>query len=208
MSGNGDTAVRRPGGFIITDRALTFCGLPEGAAVLDIGCGSGATVMHMRSHYGYTAWGIDKRGGNGSSYLREGQGERIPWPDNSFDAVMMECSFTLMDDQCAVLKECLRVLVHGGRLIISTIYALGEPAILPESIGRIESRENLLRKIEQHRFKTILFEEYTPHLKTMWGQMIMERGAGALYQTLGADYDEMRRIRCGYCLIIATKEDQ
>jgi hypothetical protein len=37
-------ATNRPGGFIITDQAISFCSFQPGTKSLDLGCGSGATV--------------------------------------------------------------------------------------------------------------------------------------------------------------------
>ena len=39
--------LRAPGGLELTDRLVSAAGLPPGAAVLDVGCGAGATVAHL-----------------------------------------------------------------------------------------------------------------------------------------------------------------
>ncbi|MCL5290189.1 MAG: SAM-dependent methyltransferase, partial [Firmicutes bacterium] len=36
----------RPGGFTLTDKAVQYCGFKPGTTVLDLGCGTGATVEH------------------------------------------------------------------------------------------------------------------------------------------------------------------
>ena len=38
----------RPGGLMLTDRALEFCALPIGSRVLDVGCGPAASIEHLR----------------------------------------------------------------------------------------------------------------------------------------------------------------
>jgi len=48
----------RPGGLELTARAVDFAGLGAGAAVLDLGCGSGDSVRYLRT-LGIDAIGID-----------------------------------------------------------------------------------------------------------------------------------------------------
>jgi arsenite methyltransferase len=55
-----NTGLCRPGGFIITDRALSFCNFDMKSKLVDVGCGLGATVQHAWKHYGLHICGIDK----------------------------------------------------------------------------------------------------------------------------------------------------
>lgn len=197
--------VNRPGGFIITERAILYCALQKGARLLDIGCGSGATVNYLQEKYGFEAFGIDIDLQNQQTNLIKATAKQIPFTDTSMDGVIMECSLSLMQDQNAVLHECLRVLKPNGRLIISDMYARGESAKFDGCLGNLDSKEILISLVENNGFKVELFEDYTHHLQTMWGQMIMDKGAQAFYCNLGVSPDEMKRIKCGYCLIIATK---
>ena len=52
----GDTL--RPGGLALTDRALDLCRFASGAALLDVGCGLGATVAHLAER-GFVATGVE-----------------------------------------------------------------------------------------------------------------------------------------------------
>ncbi len=48
----------------------------------------------------------------------DGQGESIPFPDNSFDSVHVGLVLCSVDDVAATLDEIRRVLVPGGRLVV------------------------------------------------------------------------------------------
>ncbi len=49
----------RPGGMKLTDRTLAAATLPPGAAVLDVGCGAGATAAHLVDKHGLRLTGLD-----------------------------------------------------------------------------------------------------------------------------------------------------
>ena len=205
---NSTRSIYRPGSFVITDKALSYCSFPSKAKLLDIGCGTGATVLHMINNYNFDAFGIDKNLKNNSAkYLIKALAEDIPFLAASKDGVIMECSFSLMDDQEKVLKECYRVLKNDGRLIISEIYARGEAAQLNGCLGFVDTKENLIYKLECNNFKIELFEDFSHHLQSMWGQMIFEKGAKSFYKELGVCYEKLKQVKCGYCLIIARKEN-
>ena len=205
---NSTCSIYRPGGFVITDKALSFCSFPSKAKLLDIGCGAGATVLHMINNYNFDAFGIDKNlKDNSEKYLIKASAEDIPFLAASKDGVIMECSFSLMDDQEKVLKECYRVLKNDGLLIISEIYARGEAAQLKGCLGLVDTKENLISKLERNNFKLELFEDYSHHLQTMWGQMIFEKGAESFYKDLGVCPEKLKQVKCGYCLITARKEN-
>jgi len=199
--------MNRPGGFIITDRALALCNFRPWAKVLDLGCGSGVTVDYLEKKHSIDAFGID----TDASVLPKQQqfalahAEDIPFPIASIDGVLMECSFSMMEDQQLVLSECYRVLNPGGKLIISDMYSHGEPARLKGCLGRIDRRETITQTIESAGFIPQHFEDFSSHLKAFWGQMIFEKGAKSFYCDLGTVPETLKGIKCGYYLLVAEK---
>ncbi|NVO09730.1 MAG: class I SAM-dependent methyltransferase [Bacteroidales bacterium] len=205
---NTSCVINRPGGFIITDTAFSFCSFTKNAKILDLGCGSGATVEYLHHKYGFDVYGLDKKLelSDIPNNLFKAAAEVIPFPEISMDGVLMECSFSMMTNQKTVLKECNRVLKADGRLIISDMYARGEAAQLKGCLGRVDSKESIINIIESNGFTIELFEDFSQHLQTMWGQMIFEKGAKTFYCDLGVDPETMKRIKCGYYLIVASKK--
>ena len=52
-----------------------------------------------------------------------GMGENLPYPDESFDGVLMVCTICFVRDASEVLKQCARVLKPGGHLLIGFVPA-------------------------------------------------------------------------------------
>jgi len=196
----------RPGGLEITGRALEFCAFLPGARILDIGCGSGMTVKYLRNTMNLDASGIDIYiDSERENHLITASGEAVPYGSSFFDGVLMECSFSLMENQVAVLREIKRVLKPAGYLVISDLFAHHEAAQFSGCLGRIDKKETIISAIENKGFQVMLFEDFTNSLRSLWGQMIFEKGAEAFYRDLGVSPEVFKRIRCGYFLMTAQK---
>jgi arsenite methyltransferase len=200
--------VNRPGGFVITDRAISFCSFPSDAKILDLGCGFGATVDHLIKKYGLEAFGLEPNEEPSNPNILKASAEQIPFQNATFDGVLMECSFSVVENQETALKECHRVLKTDGRLIISDMYARGEAALLEGCLGRVDTKEDIVSRLESNGYAIDLFEDFSDHLKAMWGQMIFDKGAKSFYCELGVTPEVMKQINCGYFLIVATKNEQ
>lgn len=201
--------LKRPGGFLITERAITICGFQKGARIIDIGCGSGASCKYLTDNYGLDVSGIDRDLATelSSAKMIRASSEQIPFCDNYADGIFMECSFSLMENQAAVLSECSCALKEKGKLIISDMYAHGEAAQFSGCLGKIETRENIISLLEDNFFSIEHFEDFTHLLKTMWGQMILDKGAESFYCGLGVNPEIFKRVKCGYYLLIASKSE-
>lgn len=118
-----------PGGTELTVEAALRTGLNAGDKVLDIGCGTGASLAALSGRFGIKAYGIDiseqilsiARSSNPAFELSVADAHDLPYSDGFFDAVMIECVITLLDSLKSALEEAARVLRSGGRLVISTL---------------------------------------------------------------------------------------
>ena len=119
-----------PGGLALTDEILAACALPRGARVVDVGCGAGVTVAHLRGRHGLAASGVDAsavllaygRRCESTLPLVQADGEHLPVGDGLLHAVIAECTLSLMPDIDGALAEFRRVLQPGGQLILTDLY--------------------------------------------------------------------------------------
>jgi len=105
--------------------AIKRAGLRAGQTVLDAGCGSGAFLRAAADH-GAVVSGIDAseallaiaRERVPDADLSLGDLQRLPYPDDTFDAVTGFCSFFFADDMVEALREAGRVAKPGAPIVI------------------------------------------------------------------------------------------
>jgi arsenite methyltransferase len=221
----GDTI--RPGGLALTERALEFCALPIGSRVLDVGCGPAASIEHLRVKHRLNAIGLDPS----EMLLRSGRrrdpplrlilspGEYLPIADDQFDAVLTECSLSVMQNSDRALAEFWRVLRSNGYLILSDIYArnlAGADALhdLPfdSGISGAISQSEIIDRAEAAGFKVLLWEDHTKALNAFAAQVIWSNGSLQQFwcrATSRADATDIQaaiaQAKPGYYLLIAQK---
>ncbi|SDH36574.1 DVU_1556 family methyltransferase [Desulfosporosinus hippei] len=186
----GDTL--RPGGFYLTDLGVRSCDFPPGARVLDVGCGSGATVDRLVSLYGLQALGLDPSAlllesglkQNPNLNLIQGLGEDLPFPAQEMDGVFAECALSVMEDLDQVLKEIFRVLNPGGWLVINDVYARNPEGLqalqelrLDSCIRRALPKESLINKLTQQGFHLVNWKDHTNLLTQLTVDLIMTHGS-------------------------------
>jgi arsenite methyltransferase len=211
----------RPGGLALTGRAMEFCRFPARSRLLDVGCGTGATVEYLRNHYQLDTCGLDISSlllGEGKSRepslpLLRACGESLPFASSSLDGILCECVLSLLSEPFNALHEFNRVLGTNGMLILSDVYLQGEGEkhTLQEDAldGCLKGArlagftETMLSKAG---FSIILWEDHTPLLKELAARLVLANGsADALWGCSGTGFSTMAPLRPGYYLLVARK---
>lgn len=216
----------RPGGLALTETALRRSSLHAGARVLDVGCGTGITVEHARRAHSLQAIGLDAS----RVVLRRGlrrcprailvcaTATDLPILSATADAVVMECSLSAMPAKERVLAECFRVLVRGGRLLLTDLYARNPlPPGARDAVGPccagITTRDELERALERAGFAVDVWEDHSRSLTELLGCLVLQHGSltpfwerqGIEAEALPRAREALRQVRPGYCLVLATK---
>lgn len=133
----------------VTEWGLAFLPIAADAAVLDIGCGGGATLhrLAMRAPQGRIT-GVDYSEvsvacsqefnradiASGRMQVIQGSVENLPFADNAFDIITTVESFYFWPAPQENLREVCRVLKPGGRFLL--IAEIHEDGSLPEQDRR------------------------------------------------------------------------
>ncbi|MCZ4316776.1 class I SAM-dependent methyltransferase [Comamonadaceae bacterium G21597-S1] len=120
--------------------------IAPGQKVLDVACGTGALTVEVarRVGSGGAAHGLDAspqmlavaRRKHAAIDWHDGRAESLPFDDAHFDAVVSQFGLMFFDDRVAALREMLRVLRPGGRLVVAVCDAL-EHAPAYASLARL-----------------------------------------------------------------------
>ncbi|MFV0348867.1 MAG: DVU_1556 family methyltransferase [Halodesulfovibrio sp.] len=124
----------RPGGLQLTDRMAELAGVLPGWRIADMGCGQGASVLHLRQRYGAKAVGVDSAlsqagaAGPGRLPLAVGDAANPPFMNGSFRMVLCECVLSLLPDTQEALRAFRALLEPGGMLAVSDLYYRHKPS--------------------------------------------------------------------------------
>jgi ubiquinone/menaquinone biosynthesis C-methylase UbiE len=123
-------------------RALALAAIPRGAVVLDVGCGTGRWIRRYQA-LGFQATGLDATPGmlgraiecGTTAQLIAGEACALPFADATFDCVS---DITVVQHiprslQLLALREMVRVLKPGGRLILMELLRGEDAHIFPRS---------------------------------------------------------------------------
>ena len=153
----------------------------RGMRVLDVGCGSGIDLHLAAREVGRTGrvagldlsprmiqLARDHAPRRSPSSYHEGLAEALPFDADSFDAVMLNCSLSLVPDRSAVLAEVARVLDDDGVLLLTDLVTLRSlDADLVEALsgwgssaGSAPPRVELRRDLERAGFMPVDIEEH------------------------------------------------
>lgn len=218
----------RPGGFELTEAGISLCGWRPGSALLDVGCGRGATVRYLNDTWGFRARGIDpsekliqlaRKNGQPEEFSL-GSGEAIPFDNESFEGILSECTLSLMENLDKTLKEVGRVLKKNGAFLITDVYARN-----PDGIGALKNDEfkscmrglyslkQIKDNLDQNGFLLERCEDHSQLLKALLVKTVFEHGSmNAFWKKAGgpcaASFQErLKECRPGYYMIIARKAE-
>ena len=122
--------------------------IQPGHRVLDVACGTGVLAREAASHVGvsgHTA-GLDITPGMVEVARRlapaiawhQGPADALPFPDQSFDAVVSQFGLMFFPDRPKALREMLRVLVAEGHLAVAVWDALDNIPAFADEVALLE----------------------------------------------------------------------
>lgn len=111
--------------YFFAERAAQFARAGQPPRILDVGCGSGYKLGYLQRHGGWQTHGVDfnaqavnnARAAGADAHLSTG--DRLPFADDHFDAVMSWHSLEHHYSPKATIAEVMRVLRPGGYGIIA-----------------------------------------------------------------------------------------
>ena len=136
-----------PGGTQLTERLGNLLALTRDSQVLDVASGRGTSAFHLAESFGCKVTGVDlseenvrlataeasQRGLAGQINFQLGDAERLPFGDETFDAILCECAFCTFPSKPVAAQEFFRVLKPGGQLGLSDLTRT--EATIPELEG-------------------------------------------------------------------------
>ena len=136
-----------PGGTQLTERLGNLLALTRDSQVLDVASGRGTSAFHLAESFGCKVTGVDlseenvrlataeasQRGLAGQINFQLDDAERLPFGDETFDAILCECAFCTFPSKAVAAQEFFRVLKPGGQLGLSDLTRT--EATIPELEG-------------------------------------------------------------------------
>lgn len=201
----------------------------EGMKVLDIGSGNGETVLTIAEKVKPTgkSVGVDFSP-EGIALARErAKGRRLesvtefhqanaielPFPDNTFDAVISECVVCLIQDKQNALNEKVRVLKPGGRVIMHDVITWAPmPKAMREDqglycscVGGAVSIDEYVKMMKTAGLTDIKTVDFTKNAKRMVKIDVVSRTPNLKDKAVREISDFVRKGGIGYALLVGTK---
>lgn len=118
------------GGLAAVDQLAWRAGVDLSARVLDVGAGLGGPARFLAARFGCRVVAVELNAGRAASALRltrlvglerririvRGDATALPLADRRFEVCLSQEGLLHVEDKAAVLAECRRVLLPGGRL--------------------------------------------------------------------------------------------
>ena len=129
-------------------RVAEAAGIRLGHRVLDVACGTGVLTREAGRRAGFSGavTGLDLNPAMLAVAARltptlqwqQGNAEALPFPDQSFDAVVSQFGLMFVPDPVAALGEMMRVLEPGGRLAVAVWASLSETPAYAAEVRLVE----------------------------------------------------------------------
>ena len=145
--------ILHPGGLEITRELAQLCHIGKDTKVLDVASGTGESAFYLVQNFGCSIIGIDssddmieraKRKAMDKGVIIEfknGDAHDLPFIDNTFDAVISECTTCLLNKERAI-GEMVRVAKTGGYVGIHDIcWKKNAPQHLKQRLEEIEGEK-------------------------------------------------------------------
>lgn len=182
--------------------------LPANARVLEVGCGTGATLRMLARRPGFSglACGVDQSGHFIAAANRFAQAEnlgarvvfqagdahKLDFAEASFDVVIAHTLISHVTDPAGVLREMARVVRPGGTVAIfdgdyaSLTYAYPDPAFgrrMDEALATATFNNPLIM-----RDLPRLLRAHGLVLAEAWGDAVAEIGGGSYFKSFAETY--------------------
>lgn len=129
-------------------RVADTAGIRPGHRVLDVACGTGVLTREAARRAGPSGavTGLDLNPAMLAVAARlsptlswqQGNAESLPFPDQSFDAVVSQFGLMFVPDPVAALREMMRVLVPGGRFAVAVWASLSDTPAYAAEVALVE----------------------------------------------------------------------
>jgi ubiquinone/menaquinone biosynthesis C-methylase UbiE len=145
--------ILHPGGLQLTAELAELCHIDRSGLVLDVASGTGESACYLAQNFGCSIVGLDASDymverakakaaviGLDVQFLR-GDGENLPFADDTFDAVISECTTCILDKEVAI-RAMTRVARPGGYIGIHDLcWKKDTPQHLKQRLAEIEGED-------------------------------------------------------------------